>query len=157
MTSEDSWTVSLHVMLGSLNHGEVQACSISRIPDDLRKSNEDAYKPKLISIGPLHRGSTRQMLLMEETKWRYMHDFLSRNVSRRKAQIAEQRLEDCGKEILKLDKIVRSSYGGDIQSEPQDLAKIMMVDGCFLLDLLLKLGEFMDTQLDQRNPQRRNI
>jgi hypothetical protein len=51
MQSDDfSWMVPIEIMLGSLNHGEVQACSISNVPDELREVNEDAYKPKADSF-----------------------------------------------------------------------------------------------------------
>ncbi|RHN58779.1 hypothetical protein MtrunA17_Chr4g0006051 [Medicago truncatula] len=128
--SDVSWMVPIEVMLGSLNHGEVQACSISDVPEKLREANEDAYKPKNISIGPLHRGATRHLQLMEEPKWHYMRELL---------------------DILKLDKVICASYGGSNnniveEKEPEEIAKIMIIDGCFLLELLIRLGDYMDNQ-----------
>jgi len=152
MQSDFSWMVPIEVMLGSLNHGEVQACSISNVPDKLREANEDAYKPKHISIGPLHRGATRHLQLMEEPKWNYMREFLDRQGPiQEQNRRSEIRLRECGYDILKLDKVICASYGGSNnniveEKEPQEIAKIMIIDGCFLLELLIRLGDYMDNQ-----------
>ncbi|XP_061362816.1 UPF0481 protein At3g47200-like [Gastrolobium bilobum] len=146
MESDLSWMVPIEVMLGSLNHGEVQACSISSVPDEIRDPNDDAYKPKLVSIGPLHRGTTRHLQLMEEPKWHYMREFLDRKGSQEQTRRSELRLRDCGMEILKMDKVIRASYGGNIELEPHEFAKIMIVDGCFLLELLIRLGSYMENK-----------
>ncbi|XP_057743263.1 UPF0481 protein At3g47200-like [Arachis stenosperma] len=153
MTSD--WIVPVQVILGSIDHGEVKACSISRIPDEIREPKEESYKPKVVSIGPLHRGATRQILLMEEPKLRYMRELLDRsgsdqtntnNRSGKTTKNAASTLENLGNDILKLDNVVRASYGGNMELSPHDLAKIMMVDGCFLLELLHKLGQYRDLQ-----------
>ncbi|KAL4338132.1 hypothetical protein AHAS_Ahas12G0179600 [Arachis hypogaea] len=167
---ESEWMIPVEVMLGSLDHGEVQACSISRIPDEIRAPKQECYKPKLVSVGPLHRGATRQILLMEEPKWRYAKSFLDHKVQNNQGghKNKEPGPREWGKEILKLDKVVRASYGGDLDLDPQDLAKIMLlkfkcnlyslnkvhlymlqVDGCFLLELLHRLGEYMDPHTNQ--------
>ncbi|KAG5054184.1 hypothetical protein AAZX31_03G054400 [Glycine max] len=138
-----SWMVPIEVMLGALYHGQVQACSISSVTDELRSPNEAAFKPKEVSIGPLHRGTTRHVQLMEETKWHYMREFLDRRGTQEQNRRSERRLRECGTDILKLDKIIMACYGGNIRSEPQELAKIMIVDGCFLLELLIRLGDFI--------------
>ncbi|XP_027337234.1 UPF0481 protein At3g47200-like [Abrus precatorius] len=141
--SDSNWMVPIEVMLGSLNHAEVQACSISIVADELRAPKEDAFKPKVVSIGPLHRGTTRHIQLTEETKWRYMREFLDRKGNQEQNRRSELRLKDCGTEILNLCKIINASYGGNIESEPHELAKIMIVDGCFLLEFLHRLGDYM--------------
>ncbi|KAK7349852.1 hypothetical protein VNO77_07616 [Canavalia gladiata] len=142
MQSDSDWMVPIQVMLGSLNHAEVQACSISSIPDELQSPKADAFKPKEVSIGPLHGRSTRHLQLMEETKWRYMREFLDRKGSLEQTRRSEVRLKECGMDILNLHKIINASYGGYIESEPNELAKIMIVDGCFLLEFLLRLGTY---------------
>ncbi|KAK7286897.1 hypothetical protein RJT34_22241 [Clitoria ternatea] len=134
-----SWMVPIEVMLGALHHGQVQACSISRVPEKLRDQKEHAFKPKEVSIGPLHRGTQ----LMEETKWHYMRQFLERKGTQRQNKKSELRLRECGNDILKLDKLITASYGGHVEAQPQDLAKIMIVDGCFLLEFLISLGDYI--------------
>ncbi|XP_027337048.1 UPF0481 protein At3g47200-like [Abrus precatorius] len=146
-----SWMVPIEVMLGSLSHGEVQACSISIVPDEIRKAGENSFKPKVISVGPLHRGTTRDLQLMEEPKWSYMNKFLQRNEN----QVVGKTLQDYGDDILGLVKKISASYGGTVQSEPNELAKIMIVDGCFLLNLLIRLGDSItrnESSVDPEDP-----
>ncbi|KAL2337815.1 hypothetical protein Fmac_012261 [Flemingia macrophylla] len=137
-TEPPPWIVPIIVMVGSIYHAEVQACSISSVPDMLRGPNEEAFKPKMVSIGPFHRGSTRAIQLMEQTKWRYMREFLDRNRNQGEQQVS--RIEDCGHHILTMDNVVRASYGGNTTLEPHELAKVMIVDGCFLLEFLYRLA-----------------
>ncbi|KAK7349865.1 hypothetical protein VNO77_07661 [Canavalia gladiata] len=136
------WMVPVEIMLGSLNHAEVQACSISSIPDELQAPAQDSFKPKEVSIGPLHRRSTKHLELMEETKWNYMNEFLKRKGCPDQTKTLEEKLIECGTEIRNLDRAINASYGGYIESEPNELAKIMIVDGCFLLEFLLRLETY---------------
>ncbi|XP_045788091.1 UPF0481 protein At3g47200-like [Trifolium pratense] len=145
MGSDSSWLVHMEVMLGSLDHIEVQSCSICRVSDELRGLKEKAYKPKCISIGPLHRGATSYLELMEESKWQYMREFLERQgIIREQNRTSEVRLNECGNDIVKLVEIIRASYGGSIfdSESPQEIAKIMILDGCFLLEFLTRLGNY---------------
>nr|KYP35082.1 UPF0481 protein At3g47200 family [Cajanus cajan] len=89
---------------------------------------------------------------MEETKWRYMREFLDRKgPHEQQNRRSEQRLRECGTDILKLEKLIIASYGGNIESEPQELSKIMIVDGCFLLELLIRLKDFINGNGDTNN------
>ncbi|XP_027337235.1 UPF0481 protein At3g47200-like [Abrus precatorius] len=146
MQPDLSWLIPVEVMLGSLTHGEIQLCSIFSVPDEIRATKEDAFKPKVVSIGPLHRGTTRHLQLMEGPKMLYMREFLERRgIAEETSRGLQSSLEDCGTEILKLDKAIIASYGGNIQLESHELAKIMIVDGCFLLEFLLRLGNYMES------------
>ncbi|MED6136748.1 hypothetical protein PIB30_058723 [Stylosanthes scabra] len=149
------WMVPIEFMVGSLDHGEVQACSICRIPDELRESKRDAYVPKLVSMGPFHRGATRQLVLMEEPKWRYLKDFLQRQGSAEEgvetASLLGERLRRCGSDILNLDTVISACYGGDLELGAHELSKIMMVDGCFLLELLLRLDDYLSLPPKERD------
>ncbi|CAJ1949032.1 unnamed protein product [Sphenostylis stenocarpa] len=145
-----SWMFPIQVLLGTIGHGEVEACSISKVPDKLRKPNKDAYMPQVVSIGPYHRGSGNDILLMMEPhKWNYMLSLLRRSLSQAEEENEEGEIEDgpskvkiCGDTILDIEYLVRASYGGNIQSEPHDLAKLMLLDGCFLLEFLRRLQEY---------------
>ncbi|CAJ2639829.1 unnamed protein product [Trifolium pratense] len=144
---EPSWMVPIKVMFHALNHKEVQACSIFNVPEELREANEDAYKPKHISIGPLHKGATRHLHLMEEPKWRYMREFLDRKPE--KDRSSENRLTECGVDILNLNNVICASYGGSNnnivqETNSHEITKIMIVDGCFLLELLMKLDDYIN-------------
>ncbi|ESW05906.1 hypothetical protein PHAVU_010G002600 [Phaseolus vulgaris] len=147
-----SWMFPIQVLLGTIRHGEVEACSISKVPDKLSKPNKDAYLPQLVSIGPYHRGSKNDLLLMmEQPKWNYMLSLLGRSLFQAQQQNRGEAIEDgprmvkvMGETILEIEYIVRASYGGNVQSEPHDLAKLMLVDGCFLLEFLHRLQEYKE-------------
>nr|KYP53837.1 UPF0481 protein At3g47200 family [Cajanus cajan] len=170
-------------MLGSIIHREVQSCSISKVPDRIRKPNNGAYKPQVVSIGPYHRGSEGEndLMLMEQPKWSYMLHILGRSQEQENGKTEESQqgpeqengnaeesqqgpeqenenaeesdqgpitLKICGTTILELDSIIRASYGGNIQTEPHELAKIMLLDGLFLLEFLIRLSKYMDALSD---------
>ncbi|MED6167940.1 hypothetical protein PIB30_007612 [Stylosanthes scabra] len=148
---EDSWMIPIHFMVGSLDHGEVQACSICRIHDELRERKRDAYVPKVVSVGPFHRGATRQLVMMEEPKWCYLRDFLERKGSSQEENVSlGLRLRNCGANILNLDTVISVSYGGDLKLGTHELSKIMIVDGCFLLEFLLRLDDYMSLRPEER-------
>ncbi|XP_077239896.1 UPF0481 protein At3g47200-like [Tasmannia lanceolata] len=127
-----------------------QPPTIYRVPHWIRKDHEDAYEPRIVSIGPYHHNNPR-LVAMEEHKWRYLHDFLFRN---------DKRLEDCIKEIKELEEKARSSYAETVclvkdvktsedqarsteitllpKSESEAFVEMLVLDGCFLIELLHK-------------------
>jgi hypothetical protein len=145
----NDWLNSIQTLLKSVDHDYIQTCSISIVPEELKNSsNEDAYMPRVVSIGPRFKGSREDLLLMEEVKLRSMLSLLHRAGKQGEAKIY---LEKCSKAIWKLDKQVRASYVFDIKLENNELAKIMLVDGCFLFELMIAKG--LDSQLRSRlNP-----
>ncbi|MED6167947.1 hypothetical protein PIB30_007619 [Stylosanthes scabra] len=151
MRPDFSWMIPVEVMRGALDHEEVHSCSISRVPSMLRSPNEDAYKPKLVSLGPWHKGATRQLLLFEEAKHRYMREFLERRGSGVDTRTSELRLRDCPVEVIGMDKAITACYSGDTEMDPHELLRIMIVDGCFLLELLIRLGYYMKKKNEEMN------
>ncbi|QCE03691.1 hypothetical protein DEO72_LG8g1716 [Vigna unguiculata] len=145
----NNWIFPIQVLLGTVRHGEVQACSISKVPNKLRKPNKDAYIPQVVSIGPYHRGSKNDLLLMmEQPKWNYMLSLLGRSLFQAEQ---EGRIQDgprmvkvCGDTILEIEYVVRASYGGNALSEPHELAKLMLLDGFFLLEFIHRLYEYKE-------------
>ncbi|XLT26875.1 hypothetical protein HN873_058167 [Arachis hypogaea] len=55
-----------------------EECCIYRVPHEIRKFNEDAYTPKVVSIGPLHHGNEK-LLNMEDQKKLYCRQFIERS------------------------------------------------------------------------------
>ncbi|RDY14088.1 UPF0481 protein, partial [Mucuna pruriens] len=171
--SDLNWMTFLQTKLGAFDHGQVQPRSISMVTDELRDSNEAAFKPKDVSIGLLHRKTMGHIQLMEETKWHYVNNFFNRERIEAQNRRLEERLQDCNTLIPDLLIMTLASYGPDIlverhvrhglagiillegrniQLERQELAKIIIVDGCFLLELLIRLVDFMNNTSYSNDP-----
>ncbi|KAJ1396158.1 hypothetical protein SESBI_32790 [Sesbania bispinosa] len=140
------WISSMKTMIGSVSDLRVKASSISNIPAQFRKSRDEAYVPKVVSIGPLHRGTRRDLLHMEEIKWRCMRSLLYRTAE------PEQSLAKCSEAIYALDEVVRATYADEIKFNGYDLAKIMLLDGCFLLELLITNHQELEQAIQTRSP-----
>ncbi|KEH34456.1 hypothetical protein MtrunA17_Chr3g0107251 [Medicago truncatula] len=133
MAEEDSknknWKKSTKALLRAVRKETCQPYSISVVPDDLRKWNKSAYIPKVVSIGPRYRGE-RELLQMEEIKWRCVTSLLSRT-------FGLDAIEMCMEAVMDLESAVRSSYVDEITLDWYTLATTMVFDGCFLLELLI--------------------
>ncbi|KAH7661346.1 hypothetical protein IHE45_15G056400 [Dioscorea alata] len=112
--------------------------AIFKVPDNIRRNETKTYDPFIASIGPYHyrasqRGTT---LAMQNHKWRCVRWLLSRHQSRQQATLL---LDKCLLAMKALDVEVRSCYSEDIYYlDPHKLASIMLLDGCFIIHLLLK-------------------
>ncbi|KAF9622506.1 hypothetical protein IFM89_031910 [Coptis chinensis] len=83
-TFDASWVISIRMRLEKQSHPAPWNSwnrvppSIYRVPNVIHQVDVDAYEPKVLSIGPLHRGNPK-LAAMEKHKWRYLHDLLSSN------------------------------------------------------------------------------
>ncbi|XXG79083.1 hypothetical protein AAC387_Pa09g0232 [Persea americana] len=104
--------------------------TIFRVPPTIGKSDETAYEPKIISIGPYHRGKHHLQAMEENKRW-YLHDFLARSNS--------IKLEDCLKAIGKMEMEARLCYSDSTDHiSSNDFVEMMVLDGCFMIELFLK-------------------
>lgn len=107
------------------------ACSsIGRVPKRQHNVKEEAFKPKVVSIGPLHHGR-EDLKPMEEHKKRYLNNFIHQtNVSLGSyievVKQKEVRLRDC--------------YAETIQFNIDEFVKIILVDVSFIIEVILKLN-----------------
>ncbi|AES79459.1 hypothetical protein MtrunA17_Chr7g0241951 [Medicago truncatula] len=134
------WCHSFAASLGSLEfYSHHQSRSIFLVPERLKKPNVDAYMPRVVSIGPRFKGSNEDLLQMEDIKIRCMKHLFQRGILRDRS--AYETLESCCKALWEIDDVIRANYGPDINNiETQELTQIMLVDGCFLLELLIEKG-----------------
>ena len=98
---------------------------IYRIPYDLRKLNEEYYTPKAVSIGLFHRGN-RRLQTMEKEKVRCLNSFLKR---------VGLNLGDLVSTIMPLEQRIRGYYGEAIELNSNDFVKMILLDGCFILEM----------------------
>ena len=137
-TPTSDWMHPIKVKLGILRERSMNL-SIYKVPNKLRHVNEEAYSPRIVSIGPFHQGK-RDLLAMEEHKWRYMLSLVHRTPN------PEKSLDECGKSIIELEEKARGCYAENIKFNKKELAEMLLVDGCFILELFLRrsLRDFVD-------------
>ncbi|KAK4253215.1 hypothetical protein QN277_010545 [Acacia crassicarpa] len=138
------WIVEIQMTLGCVNMNEVKTCSICRVSEKIREAEAKAkdkgsynYRPKCVAIGPIHRGTRSDLQIMEETKWRYMDKLLSRPTEQEQTET----VKICSEKIRKMESIIRASYTEKIEMASEELTRNMLLDACFLLELLIRLSE----------------
>ncbi|THF96352.1 UPF0481 protein At3g47200-like [Camellia sinensis] len=106
---------------------------ICKVPEKLFKDNEDMYFPKLVAIGPFHHDD-HPLNATKDQKWRYLNTLLNRQPN------VEACLNNCVIALKESEAKVRKCYGEKINLNSDDLVTLMLVDGCFIIELLLKFS-----------------
>ncbi|KAL2899828.1 hypothetical protein RDABS01_024910 [Bienertia sinuspersici] len=127
--------------------------SIYKVPEHLRTLHENAYTPWHISIGPYHHKSHKYRV-MEEQKLVYMKCFIVRRRHGRKAkntnseEVAIEEINEYVKKLEKLELKARSCYAEKVELNKDEFIKMLLIDGCFVVEFLCrklkKLGMFED-------------
>ncbi|KAL1307541.1 UPF0481 protein At3g47200-like [Arachis ipaensis] len=104
-----------------------ESCCIYKVPHQFRQSNEDAYTPVLVSIGPLHHGNSR-LVTMEGHKQVYCQHFIQRS---------EASLTDLMSCVQQLEPQIRACYSEKIDLTVDELVKVIFIDCCFVIELFL--------------------
>ncbi|KAH7661455.1 hypothetical protein IHE45_15G065300 [Dioscorea alata] len=131
---------SANMQPGRRQGGSSRPCTIFKIQDSIRLGNEEAYRPLVVSIGPYYHNrlptSNSHVIALENHKWFCLRRLLFRNRSRRNAT---KLLDKCLLAMKALDAKVRSCYSEELDNLTDDhsLALVMLLDGCFILHLLL--------------------
>ncbi|CAI9102270.1 OLC1v1000511C1 [Oldenlandia corymbosa var. corymbosa] len=115
----------------SLNYGTI---CISKVPEKYRSQNQEAYTPRLVSIGFIHHGRI-ELQGMQEYKLKYLYDFLhtlrlSEEDLAAHVHSEVKRVCDCYQEFY-IKKVSK-------QSEKKILSQIILLDGIFIIVLFLK-------------------
>jgi hypothetical protein len=122
-----------HLLASIRRKMETISCShsICRVKENIRNANEKAYIPDKVSIGPYHHGK-QGLETMEEHKWRYMDALLSRKPD------LEASLDDCLTALREVEHRARACYEEEINVTDDEFLQMMLVDGCFIIELFLK-------------------
>ncbi|KAK1282989.1 UPF0481 protein [Acorus calamus] len=102
--------------------------SIFRVPPILCSENPEAYMPRVVSIGPYHRGRA-DLTVMEKHKHRVTRHLFSRH--------PDYLVAKCFQEVRSLEKRARSCYADEIDMESREFAEMMILDGCFIISFLI--------------------
>ncbi|KAJ0778319.1 hypothetical protein HanLR1_Chr02g0070361 [Helianthus annuus] len=114
------------------------SCCIYRVPRSLDEIKKEAYQPRIVSIGPYHSGN-KDLEMIQEHKGRFLDYMITRT---------GKSLSVFMNIIVPLDNEIRESYSEYIDLVPNDLAKMMVLDGVFLIELFRKVGKLVDTHPD---------
>lgn len=145
------WVQSVNTTLGILRR-RPQDSSTYRVPPKLLATLPAAYTPQVVCIGPFHLNKP-ELRATEELKWRYMLAYLDRVVIRtdmENIQINELAgeyddnsaqtlaLNKCCEVVSKLEEEARAWYAEDINLNKHQLVEMLLVDGCFILELFYR-------------------
>lgn len=105
------------------------SCYIFRGPKSRVDSNANAYKPRIVSVGPYHHGQ-EELKLIEEHKPRVFHTMLNRTMGGTGAGPI-----DYFKAIASWETHIRESYSETLNWKTSDLIEMMILDACFIIEL----------------------
>ncbi|KAA8525421.1 hypothetical protein F0562_007276 [Nyssa sinensis] len=101
---------------------------IYRVPKNIRKINEEAYTPRVVSIGPFHYGNER-LQSMEVHKLSYLEKLIQRE---------NMRLVDYVRLIKQQEEEIRQCYAETIEFESHIFVTMILIDAGFIIELLLR-------------------
>ncbi|XP_054814615.1 UPF0481 protein At3g47200-like [Prosopis cineraria] len=99
---------------------------IYKVPPMIRVLKEQAYTPQVVSIGPFHHGDVRLQDMQDHKK------IMFKRFVERSAMIGLDTLVNFVKEA---EPNVRASYSESIKLSKNDLAKLILVDAAFIIEL----------------------
>ncbi|XP_059631051.1 UPF0481 protein At3g47200-like [Cornus florida] len=134
--------VSISIVEKLARHSDLppERC-IFKVHEKLRKINPDAYEPAIVAIGPYHRGKTN-LQGMEKIKLHYLKSLLVR----RKETSAERYVIA----MRALEEEARKCYAEPIGVSSEEFVHMMLLDGCFIVELVLKLSK--NVTRDENDP-----
>ncbi|PRQ36374.1 hypothetical protein RchiOBHm_Chr4g0390801 [Rosa chinensis] len=147
-----------HTVIDILDGSEKSTNCIFRVPNVLWRQNPKAYTPDVVSIGPFHhhlekRGKKegqggkkgngeKYFQLMERVKTRYLNEIL--------AGMQNMTMEELTAKVIELsdqkneggfEQRARNFYAEPLHFSSEEFIKMMIVDGCFLIQLFRKCDD----------------
>ncbi|KAI9181468.1 hypothetical protein LWI28_015287 [Acer negundo] len=109
------------------------SCCIFRVPRSLMEINQKAYHPLIVSIGPYHHGA-EHLTMIEEHKRRFVRSLLDRT-----GNTWRNNLDRCFGAVVLLETEIRECYSETNRFGSSQLIEMMVVDGCFIIELVWEL------------------
>ncbi|XP_044482175.1 UPF0481 protein At3g47200-like [Mangifera indica] len=104
-------------------------CRIYRVPENIRRGNEELYTPLLISIGPLHHG-TPKLAVMENKKKQYLKSCCERTKTENIDRILSF-IEDN-------ERTIRACYAEASTLESLEFVIMILYDSISIIELFLR-------------------
>uniref|UniRef100_J3M3P1 Beta-carotene isomerase D27-like C-terminal domain-containing protein n=1 Tax=Oryza brachyantha TaxID=4533 RepID=J3M3P1_ORYBR len=111
---------------------------VSPVPAHLRDANPDAYTPRFVSVGPLHRGDARRLGAGERLKMAYLHSLISRGHPDQAGQLAV--IQEYLRVVAARETDARAFYGEDVVMYADDFIQMLVLDGCFIIEHLANVA-----------------
>ncbi|CAH1437459.1 unnamed protein product [Lactuca virosa] len=132
---ESEWMITVRERLEVAQKDDVAGTwgklCIYKVPQYLRDGEDKAYIPNIVSLGPYHHGKKR-LRNMDRHKWRAFHQILKRGNQDAKLYIDS---------IKELEERARACYEGQITISSNEFVEMMVLDGCFALELFRGAAE----------------
>lgn len=126
---ESEWVISIKEKLEHArteeDAGSWGKVCIYRMPQSLREGDEKAYIPQIVSLGPYHHNKKR-LRSMDPHKWRAVYHTLKRT-----KQDVRLYLDT----VKELEEKARACYDGPFSLSSNEFVEMMVLDGCFILEL----------------------
>ncbi|XP_076948570.1 UPF0481 protein At3g47200-like [Bidens hawaiensis] len=103
-------------------------------PSTLRNLSPSSFNPRVVSIGPLHR-KDENLQRFEAWKAAFVHDLLSRNEPSLTQQVPPT-LTTCVEKVTSMIEKIKGSYADGKSYDDSELAKMMVMDACFILEFI---------------------
>ncbi|CAM8893997.1 unnamed protein product [Rhodiola kirilowii] len=127
--SESDWVISIRDKLNQAFQDDVATtCAnlcIYKVPHYLREGDVSSYVPQIASIGPYHHGK-KWLMSMDLHKWRSLQQVLKR--TKHDVTIYLNGLKE-------IEDRIRACYEGPICFGSDEFVEMMLLDGCFILEL----------------------
>ncbi|KVH42631.1 Protein of unknown function DUF247, plant, partial [Cynara cardunculus var. scolymus] len=91
-------------------------------------------KPRVVAIGPLHK-EDEELQDIESHKVTYLLDLFLRLPS-----MPNQKMDECIQRVYAKVEQIRACYAGEMKDyDDGEVAKMMVIDGCFILEFILRV------------------
>ncbi|OMO89069.1 hypothetical protein COLO4_19963 [Corchorus olitorius] len=117
------------------------SCSIFRVPQSMMEFNHNAYQPHIVSIGPYYHGK-QHLQMIQEHKWLYLRVVLARTNTHGIG------LDQLCQVVALREEAIRESYSETIGIDCHQLIEMMVLDGCFILELFRRVYQMEATDQD---------
>lgn len=126
---DSDWIISIREKIDQACQDDVantwSKLCIYKVPQYLRESDDRSFVPQIVSIGPYHHGKKR-LRNMDRHKWRSLQQMLKR--SEHDVRIYLNALKE-------IEDRIRACYEGTIGYGSDEFVEMMLLDGCFILEL----------------------
>ncbi|KAI7747907.1 hypothetical protein M8C21_025641 [Ambrosia artemisiifolia] len=120
--------------------------SIYTVPSTIRDLRPNSFSPRVVSIGPLHR-EHENVQEFEGRKPYYLSTLMSD-----KSSLQQEVLQSCVEKAYTLMEDIRACYVWTKTYNDDEVAKMMVMDACFILGFILQIHDS-----SKRSGKRKNL